>query len=881
MSAQRSLPSVQSRIQEFLGLECIAAGHRPAQSSPAESAHAASADSLFANADITYTGIPNADGDYEVVYTGAPAAVGVASVVDRYTGEVYTPTEGDWTDPENDYMVRYFEDFTNEGKFNAGDKRLASAPTEVGNYFVVAINKTAAQSAHMPTTAGEVVSKDFIDGSGYIAQYFKVTNRSLEDAVVVNADFANETYTEGFTYDTTDQADSVGLAIDGKLLDPDTDYDMTITPGTVRNAGEYAVSVTGTGAYAGSTVNLKFEVAPLDLSAATYTAGAVATGGTVSAADSIAVNGDPALTVQALLSARDIDSWSQVRYHGADGMAYDAKDTDNYKPWTNAGPREIGGYEFYAKAVKDNENVTGEIRTTIDVVTTVVPKNAFLYDGEQLDKQYNKDTAPKALNGRTFDLSEGEAYDAAKITVTGYDADEYTVSLATADAAAPGEYTVVVTVDNPGNYSVGGSSFAKFNVVAGIVDTDTVDAVAIIDGVNVPFDNGAKPHVTTYTGEPVVPAITLTCGEKTLVAGEDYTVAYADAQGNAVEEMVNAGTYTVTIESDTYTIKGDNSFTVQIKERGLDVFVVEPAANPAFKPAYDADGNVTNLEDAYGILYTGSEISLELVGTYTTPDNKTFTVELDPSWYLLSGLQYMAPAAEKYSPSEQVLEVGDYKVNVSPTAACANYTWKAENSVEFEVLDAAYFTDVAADAWYAAEVNDAATLGYINGVGDTKLFMPENDINRAELAQVLFNMAGKSVDPNKTYPTPFSDVAADAWFAQPVAWAYSAGVVTGMGDTGTYAPFENATREQVAAMFYRYAKAQGMDVSGSADLSAYADGSAVSGWAAEAVEWAVSEGVFGKGTDVLRPAEPISRAEVAAMAVRLQPEKLTSADVTA
>lgn len=764
-------------------------------------------------------------------------------------------------------MVRYFEDATNDGKFNADDERLASAPTEVGNYFVVAINKTAAQSAHMPTTAGDKVT-----------QYFKVTNRSLEDAVVVNADFANETYTEGFTYDTTDQAGSVGLAIDGKLLDPDTDYDMTITPGTVRNAGEYAVSVAGTGAYAGSTVNLKFEVAPLDLSAATYTAGVVATTGTVSAAGSIAVNGDSALTVQALLSARDIDSWGQVRYHGADGMAYDAEDTANYKSWTNAGSRAIGGYEFYAKAVKDNENVTGEIRTTIDVVATVVPVSAFLYDGVQLNTNYDSESAPKALNGRTFDLSEGEAYDAAKITVTGYDADEYTVSLATADAAAPGEYTVVVTVDNPGNYSVGGSSFAKFNVVAGIVDTDTVDAVAIIDGVNVPFGTTAT---TTYTGEPVVPAITLTCGEKTLVAGEDYTVAYADAQGNAVEEMVNAGAYTVTIESDTYTIKGKNSFTVQINKRGLDVSVVEPAANPAFKPAYDTGGNVTNLEDAYGILYTGSEISLELVGTYTTPDNKTFTVELDPSWYLHSGLQYMAPAAEKYSPSEQVLEVGDYKVNVSPTAACANYTWKAENSVEFEVLDAAYFTDVAADAWYAAEVNDAATLGYINGVGDTKLFMPENDINRAELAQVLFNMAGKSVDPNKTYPAPFSDVAADAWFAQPVAWAYSAGVVTGMGDTGTYAPFENATREQVAAMFYRYAKAQGMDVSGAADLSAYADGSAVSGWAAEAVEWAVSEGVFGKGTDVPRPAEPISRAEVAAMAVRLQPEKLTSADVTA
>ena len=135
-------------------------------------------------------------------------------------------------------------------------------------------------------------------------------------------------------------------------------------------------------------------------------------------------------------------------------------------------------------------------------------------------------------------------------------------------------------------------------------------------------------------------------------------------------------------------------------------------------------------------------------------------------------------------------------------------------------------------------------------------------------------MAGQSVRDGIAFPTPFSDVPELAWFAQPVAWATEAGVVTGMGDTGTFAPYENATREQVATMFDRYAAAQGMDVTGSAVLSGYADGAQVSAWAAEAVAWAVEAGVFGQGTDELRPSDPISRAEVAAMAVRMQPEAL-------
>ena len=854
-------------IQESAANFRITPARRHGQFTPAESAWAVNADNLFEGADITYT-----TDERSFEYTGQPAPIGVSSIVDA-TGEVYTPGANPTTEGV-DYTVRYFVDSNHNKKLDVKDTRVNEtgnvngeiAPAGAGYYFIVAMNETA---------YGNLVKgvADMVNGkAGYVAEYFEITNASLAEAAVVNVtDPDKGTYTEGFTYDTTDQTGNVGFVLDGKLLDPKTDYDVTYKPGTVQNAGEYTAELTGKGAYEGSTATVKFTVDKLDLSTATITTSAVqadeSTG--VNVGDCAVVNGDPDLTIQALVNAGIIDTsdssaWGQVRYYGPDGKIY-ANGADGYEGWAKASQKKIGGYEIYAKAAESAEdNVVGDCHFTVDVVTETVDADSFLYDGVAMNDGDPDTVTDGELDGSLVDQSKGESYDASLFSIAGKKDVDFTVSLGTEEGNAVGTHTVVVEIANPGDYSIGGSSYATFTVVAGTIDTAEMDAVAIIDGVNVPFGSTSTP---TYDGEAVVPAISVSCGDKALVAGEDYTVTYTDAAGNPVEEMVNAGTYTVTIESDAYEITDPNWFKVEIQKRTLD-YPIKVVTN------------VQNSEAEPGILYTGEEIAVGFYGTFKNADNDEVKVALDPSWYLLSGLQYMAEDAVAYSPATQVLGVGSYKVNVSPTAACVNYTWKADNGVKFQVVDDAYFTDVHADQWYAGEVNDAATQGYIKGVGDTKLFMPMNSINRAELSQVLFNMAGQPLWGGIAYPTPFSDVPELAWFAQPVSWASQAGIVTGMGDTGTFAPYDNATREQVATMFYRYAQTQGMDVSGRADLSGYADEAAVSGWAADAVAWAVESGVFGQGTETLRPSDPISRAEVAAMAIRLQPEKLSSADDT-
>ena len=151
-----------------------------------------------------------------------------------------------------------------------------------------------------------------------------------------------------------------------------------------------------------------------------------------------------------------------------------------------------------------------------------------------------------------------------------------------------------------------------------------------------------------------------------------------------------------------------------------------------------------------------------------------------------------------------------------------------------------------------------------------KLFFPEAQMTRAQFAQVLYNMAGEPAWAPDTHPTQFSDVTADAWYAKAVSWAVEAGVVKGTSET-TFDPEGSITREQIATMLYRYA-ANGAEADASA-LDTFVDGGQVSDWAETAMAWAVENGhMNGKGANDLQPQATATRAEVAALSVRVQPE---------
>lgn len=173
------------------------------------------------------------------------------------------------------------------------------------------------------------------------------------------------------------------------------------------------------------------------------------------------------------------------------------------------------------------------------------------------------------------------------------------------------------------------------------------------------------------------------------------------------------------------------------------------------------------------------------------------------------------------------------------------------------------FDDVDASAWYADGVYYVAGQGIMTGSGNGA-FSPDTVMSRAMLVQVLYNLEGQ---PEKD-ASAFTDVAADAWYADAVAWAADAGIVTGVSNT-TFAPDVTMTREQIATILYRYAAYKGYDVTASNDLSGYADAGEIGSYAVEAMGWANGAGLItGSTATTLNPLGSATRAEVATILMR-------------
>ncbi|WP_204672817.1 S-layer homology domain-containing protein [Enorma phocaeensis] len=185
-----------------------------------------------------------------------------------------------------------------------------------------------------------------------------------------------------------------------------------------------------------------------------------------------------------------------------------------------------------------------------------------------------------------------------------------------------------------------------------------------------------------------------------------------------------------------------------------------------------------------------------------------------------------------------------------------------------ELCPSAHLVDVDQNLWYHAAIDWAVESGLMSGYADgSNTFGPDDTLTRAQLAQILYNQAGKpEVDPSAV--EAYSDCSAGAWYARAVAWAASQGLMTGYDDgTGRFGPEDELTREQLAAVFWRIAGEPEAD----ADLSAFPDGDSTSVWALEPVEWAVETGML-KGYDdtgELDPAGDLTRAQAATVFFRL------------
>ena len=176
------------------------------------------------------------------------------------------------------------------------------------------------------------------------------------------------------------------------------------------------------------------------------------------------------------------------------------------------------------------------------------------------------------------------------------------------------------------------------------------------------------------------------------------------------------------------------------------------------------------------------------------------------------------------------------------------------------------YGDVDTSAWYHKAVDYVLVNGLMSGYGNG-VFGPNDHLSRAQLCQILYNKEGR---PAVTGGSAFTDVANGAWYFDAVTWAAENGIVGGYGG-GLFGPEDNITREQLAAILYRYAQAKGYDVSVGEDTNilSYADALDVSEWAIPAMQWACGSGVINGVTDsTLVPQGNATRAQAATMLMR-------------
>ena len=167
------------------------------------------------------------------------------------------------------------------------------------------------------------------------------------------------------------------------------------------------------------------------------------------------------------------------------------------------------------------------------------------------------------------------------------------------------------------------------------------------------------------------------------------------------------------------------------------------------------------------------------------------------------------------------------------------------------------FSDVAADAWYADAVTYVRDNGLMSGTSD-KTFTPGGTMTRGMLVTTLYRMAGSPSLENEDLGYPFADVPGDAWYADGVYWARLAGVVGGYSED-QFGPDDPVTREQIAAILWRYAGSPAAE-SG----TDFADEGSISAYAAQAVDWARANGIVnGVEDNRFLPQSSATRAQVA------------------
>ena len=338
---------------------------------------------------------------------------------------------------------------------------------------------------------------------------------------------------------------------------------------------------------------------------------------------------------------------------------------------------------------------------------------------------------------------------------------------------------------------------------------------------------------------------------------------------DAVDAVENNDTITVVANcSETVTVSRVVTFSITTKDEAK--FTGSISAGSGYRVTQDGKkytvekytptggggGSVTT----YAVNVEDTDNGTVTVSVKSASKGSTVTLTVKPDeGYQLDKLTVTDKDGKEISVTEKEDSKYTFTMPASEVSVSAAFT-KSEEKPE----QIAGFTDVLTTDWFADAVQYAVDNGMMNGTSETT-FRPNGTTTRGMIVTILYRL---EKEPAVDNGAGFADVAADQYYADAVAWASANDIVTGYSEK-KFGPDDSITREQFAAILYRYAQYKKIDVTATADLSGYADAAQISAYAETAMKWANGEGLITGVTDtMLKPAGNATRAQAATILMR-------------
>lgn len=368
--------------------------------------------------------------------------------------------------------------------------------------------------------------------------------------------------------------------------------------------------------------------------------------------------------------------------------------------------------------------------------------------------------------------------------------------------------------------------------------------------------NGFSPFTFTLSNPHVVAEV----NGNAYKSLQDAANAAKDGDEITVVQNKNLDLTFNTTKSVKVTNKTNDTITVKFNGTNKDVAKDATETFSYTKPSSGSSGGSSSGKTTYKV--TTSAVNNGGVNASPSSAEKgaAITITLSPDkGYKLDKLTVTDGSGKTVSTVKKSDTVYTFTMPASAVNVGVSYVKATETPSETK------FNDVSANDWFASAVDYVTGKGMMNGTADNT-FSPKANTTRGMVITVLYRLENQP----STSAASFTDVASGAYYANAVAWANANGIVSGYG-SGKFGPNDKVTREQLAAILYRYAQYKKYDVSVGEDTNilSYNDAQSISSYAISAIQWACGAGVVtGKSGSKLDPKGNATRAEVAAMLMR-------------